>query len=206
MNKNFLSLKLIIVVMILIPGLVYASSDGHDDFSDAFEIIENNVACEDLSDDEFEHLGDYYMEQMHPGEAHVRMDQMMGGEDSESLRNMHISMGKKFYCNNDEDYSGGGMMESGMMNNKMMSNGMMSGGMMGSIGSFGSGMMNAGFGNIGLTSSMFSFLIFIGLVLMIFFIYKFTLEKVKDPNNILKRRLTQGSITRQEYTDLKKVI
>ena len=53
--------------------------------------------CEDLTDEEFERVGDAAMESMHPGEAHERMDEMMGGEGSESLNQMHIQMGKRYF-------------------------------------------------------------------------------------------------------------
>ena len=39
------------------------------------------------------------MEQMHPGESHKSMEQMMDGEGSETLRQTHIAMAKRFYCN-----------------------------------------------------------------------------------------------------------
>ena len=66
------------------------------------------------------------MEQMHPGEAHKLMDQMMGGEGSDSLKQMHIQMARKIYCNEDV----GGMMGSGGMMNMMMGNDMMDSEMM----------------------------------------------------------------------------
>jgi len=49
-----------------------------------------------VSDDEWEKLGDAVMETYHPGQAHEIMDKMMGGEGSESLRQMHINMGKAY--------------------------------------------------------------------------------------------------------------
>jgi len=61
-----------------------------------------------ISDDEWERLGDAVMEVQHPGKAHEVMDQMMGGEGSESLRQMHINMGKA-YLGHNSNY-GPGMM------------------------------------------------------------------------------------------------
>lgn len=49
-----------------------------------------------ISDDDWERLGDAVMEVRHPGQAHEAMDQMMGGEGSESLRQIHITMGKAY--------------------------------------------------------------------------------------------------------------
>lgn len=76
-----------------------------------------------ISDETWEKLGDAVMEQAHPGQAHEAMDQMMGGEGSVSLRQMHINMGKAYL-----GYGNG--------------YGMMGGGFMGMMG--GSGMMGFG--------------------------------------------------------------
>jgi len=66
-----------------------------------------------ISDDDWERLGDAVMELQHPGQAHEVMDQMMGGEGSEILRQMHINMGKA-YLGYGGNY-GSGMMRDGMM-------------------------------------------------------------------------------------------
>jgi len=68
-----------------------------------------------ISDSDWERLGDAVMEVQHPGQAHEAMDRMMGGEGSESLKQIHINMGKA-YLGYGGSY-GSGMMGGGMMGN-----------------------------------------------------------------------------------------
>ncbi len=95
-----------------------------------------------VSDEDWERLGDAVMELQHPGEAHEAMDQMMGGEGSESLKQMHINMGKAYlgYSSNNDSYKSG--MMGGMMgfNNNSIFNapsGMMGFGSMMGYGAYG---------------------------------------------------------------------
>jgi len=102
-------------------SFINASGDHEATFAKAEDIIMQKISCDDLTENQLEILGDYYMEQMHPGEAHERMDEMMGGEGSDSLREMHINMGQAFYCGEHDE------MGSGMMDTMMGRGGMMSG-------------------------------------------------------------------------------
>ncbi len=114
---------LLMVSIILLLSIIVVFAHEHN-FAEAKQLIDSGVSCNNLNDEQLEAIGDYYMEQMHPGEAHEMMDKMMGGEGSESLRQMHITMARRIYCNEnvDEMMASGGMM--GMMN--MMGGGMMS--------------------------------------------------------------------------------
>lgn len=88
---------------------------GPEEFEEVHDFVESAPACADLTDDQLAQIGDYYMEQMNPGAAHESMDALMGGEGSETLRQMHILIARRWYC---EDDFGMGMMQ-------MMSVGMM---------------------------------------------------------------------------------
>ena len=78
----------------------------------------SQINCGKVSDLQFEELGDSLMEQMHPGAAHETMDAMMGGEGSESLKAVHVSMGKSYlHCFNGSSI---GPMGPGMMGPWMM--------------------------------------------------------------------------------------
>lgn len=127
--------------ILLIAGLVFllsmslVSADGSE-FAESKQIINSKTSCDKLTSEQFETLGDYYMEQMHPGEAHELMHKMMGGENSEAVKQMHISMAKTIYCGEDSQGTSGMDMSSmmgsggiGMMGMMSMMN-MMGGGMM----------------------------------------------------------------------------
>jgi hypothetical protein len=122
-------------VLLLLAAMVLADGESEHDFTEAKQLIESKVSCADLSDEQLESMGDYYMEQMHPGEAHELMDEMHGGEGSASLKQMHINMAKRLYCK-----------ESISMGSSMMGGGMMGGGMMGggTMMGYGTGMMSTG--------------------------------------------------------------
>ena len=94
--------KYVLFLLILLPVFVVGHAVGgqtHEStLNKAKLIIDSNVPCENLTKEDLEIIGDYYMEQMHPGEQHEMMDAMMGGEGSESLKNAHIAMAERIYC------------------------------------------------------------------------------------------------------------
>ncbi len=152
----------LIFVMLLI-SLVSAVEENHEEiFKQAQEIIQQKIPCEELTESQLEILGDYYMEQMHPGEVHERMDAMMGGEGSESLKQVHINMGLRFYCGNQ------GSLNYGMMG----------------YGSYG-GMMQGGsyYNNSNnywnFTSILFNVLLIVLIILTVVWILKISRKKMK---------------------------
>lgn len=114
-----------IFALMILSSLGFVHAHGEETFSQAEEIIKQKISCDDLTNEQLEILGDYYMEQMHPGELHEIMDERMGGEGSESLRQAHINMGLAFYCGEHGAFSGSmmdTMMGRGMMGNSYYSN------------------------------------------------------------------------------------
>ena len=157
-------LVLVLVLLLLAPLIVYAEEEHN--FEEVEQLIQNKVSCDELTEDQLESIGDYYMEQMHPGEAHELMDEMMGGEGSASLKQMHINMAYRIYCG----YNTGGMMGSGagMMGfgGGMMNNMMGGGNMMANYGMMGWGYGMSWFGGL------IQILVVVALVLLIVWLIK----------------------------------
>ena len=147
----------LVISVILLFSLIFVVAHSEEDFAQAEEIIQQKISCDELTEEQLELIGDYYMEQMHPGEAHEVMDEMMGGEGSESLRLMHVNMGLTFYCGQHE------AMSLGMMD--MMIGRMDSENMMGTS-------RNYGVFGIGFFGWFFMLLIAVALVLLIVWLIK----------------------------------
>jgi len=82
----------IVIVLIMLSSLVIA--DG--DFTQAEELIKNNVPCSQLSDVQLNLLGEYYMEQMYPDETHPILHEMIVGKAQ--LFQLHGALARSFYC------------------------------------------------------------------------------------------------------------
>lgn len=164
-KSGVVNLKNIIVyflILIFSIGIVYSISD---EFAEAKRIIDSKTPCSQLNENQLEIVGDYLMEQMHPGQAHELMDKMMGGEGSESLKLMHIAMAERLYCEDKSDAANYGMMGYGMMGGFGRTN---YGGMMNMMGnSFGGyGMMeNYGYWNF---LNFLSLVLAIGLIILVY--------------------------------------
>jgi len=110
--------KITLILAIFLLGIVAVlAQESHDsEIEEGKKLVKSKTSCGKLSDEQLEAIGDYYMEQMHPGESHELMDTMMGGEGSASLKQVHITMAKRLYCN--ENIGMGSMMGGyGMMGN-----------------------------------------------------------------------------------------
>ena len=110
--KKILSLGVLFLILSLSIMSVYAVSQ--DELNQANALIDSNIICNQLTNDQLEIMGEYYMEQMMPGEAHERAHQMMGlTEGSEAEEQFHINMAKRIYCGknvSNDMMAGGGMM------------------------------------------------------------------------------------------------
>lgn len=203
----------ILIFLLLLPAIVFAD-EGHDmSLSGVVEEImlvqgvnsQDKVDCEKVSDEQFEELGEAVMGAMHPDpEEHEAMDQMMGGEGSDSLLAMHIAMGQRYLgCNSTGSGMMGGMMGlTGMAEGKTSLGSMTKGGdsMMGSmIGSFGAGL----FGWVFMV--LFWLLVVVGIVALIKLLTGQSRNGGNNQSalNILKERYARGEIDKKEFDEKK---
>jgi putative membrane protein len=180
--------------LLLALMLVFAAGvTAHEhDFEEAGKLIESKILCNELTYEQLESIGDYYMEQMHPGGAHEIMDEMMGGEGSEGLLLMHIGLAQSFYCGNSE------AMPASMMN-------LMVGG--------GDSTMMQGFGMMGNGNYggwlWFGMLYWIVIIIVIVFLGWWLISmlqksKKESPLDVLNKRYARGELTQKQYENMKK--
>src|SRR3989338_3332270 len=180
---------ILILAMFLLGVAAVLAQESHDsEIEEGKKLVESKTSCGKLSNEQLEAIGDYYMEQMHPGESHGLMDNMMGGEGSESSKQVHINMAKRLYCN-ENVYIGYGMMGSG--------------GMMNMMGNYPASYdySNYGYWNI------FWILLFAAVIfLIVWIIHRFGMKRTasETPLNILRKRFAKGEITKKEFEDMKK--
>jgi len=194
--------RLILASLIILSSLLFviADSDSHEDFSEAIEILEQKIPYTQITDAQFEILGDYFMELMLE-EDHEYIDEMMGGEGSESLRIAHINMGKRFYSH----YLQAGILPTRGMGPSMMgSSEMMGTNDWGHMMYPGDGHFFWGFGVVGFGIVA---LVAILLIVLIFLLaQKKGPEKEMEDNTIklLKERYAKGEITKAEFDKTRK--
>ena len=201
------------VLLFAFAGIV-AATMSIEELASAKKLIDSNAGCGNLSDGQLEQIGEYYMEQMHPGQVHEYMDRMMGGEGSESLKQQHIQMALVLYCGRtDTNVTYGGMMA-------MMPMFYRGGGWMGGSGGWGpgagGGMM--GYGMMGYNYDMmggygwvlglvFWVLVLLALILIVVWLYKnVTGARTLSGQETLKLRYAKGEISKKEYEEMKKVL
>src|SRR3990172_3184402 len=112
-NETIKKAFLVIVILLLSIGLVNAVSQ--DELNEAKALIDSNISCNKLTNSQLEIIGEYYMEQMMPGQAHIRAHEMMGlAEGSDAEEQFHINLARRSYCEENVGMMGG-MIGGGMM-------------------------------------------------------------------------------------------
>ena len=163
------------------------------------------VACENLSDEQFGVLGEYFMGQM-AGDSHAAMNAMMiqtHGEEGEEQ--IHIVMGKRLSgCDTSAAFPAGSSGWMPMMN-------MMWGGWSSPFGSNNStnNMMNFGFGPFGgfgwIFMPLWWVLIIAGIVALIKWLTSQSRgNHEKSALEVLKERYAKGEIDKKEFEEKKK--
>jgi len=170
--------KIIMVLGILLLSVVLVLANGshHTEIGEGKELVESGANCDKLNDEQLEAIGEYLMEQMHPGESHELMHKMMGLEEgSKAEEQFHVNMAKMMYCGQ------GGMMDSeGMMGMTPMMMNMMGGQ------NVQGGMMQQMMGNWGYGYGYWNFvniLYVILLVGLIVLVYLWIVRLLRDTKN-----------------------
>ncbi|MBI5223924.1 hypothetical protein HY990_05900 [Candidatus Micrarchaeota archaeon] len=203
-----MKLTRLVFIVFLLLGILSATMTPTE-ISAARVLINSNQTCDKLSPDQLEQIGDYYMEQMHPGSAHDAMERMLGGEGSVNLRLTHIQMAEVLYCgqtNGTVTYGGmmGLMPVASRFGNYGLVGGMMSyGGMM----NYGN-MMGFGYGDSWswMIGMLFWILMFVVLILAIVWFYK-NLNGSRSSISaleLLDQRYVKGEISKKQYDEMKK--
>lgn len=205
--KNFV----LLLTLVITPSVAFAqSNEGHNrSISDVISEIaqsqnvssQSEVRCDTVTDEQFEELGDAVMQAMiGDDESHEVMDNMMGGEGSESLRSVHIAMGQRYLGCAQGQFGTMGMM-GGMMS--MMGSGWRGGnGFM--TGNFYSPWGMTGMGGVGML--FFWIIIIVGIVFLLRLLIGQSGHTGSSALKILKERYAKGEINKEEFEAKKKDI
>jgi uncharacterized membrane protein len=206
-KSNFVLIGIFVVTLLLSGISLYADSDEEGVHGKPLEVVlqeirekhglgpDETINPRKVGDEDLEELGEALMGVMHPdSQQHETMDEMMGGEGSESLASMHRMMGYRYLSGNSYSMMGGGMMN------------MMGGGMMG-YGMMGRGSMFSPFGGL-----VMWLLIIIVIGVIVYLVIR-TQKNVSErgslidaegtPLDIVKKRYARGEITREEYENIR---
>ena len=168
--------KIILITSLLLLNLFLVAGNG--DHQEAFEagkqLVESEIGCDELTNKQLETIGEYFMEQMHPGEAHETMHEMMGVEEGTDYHErFHVNIAQMMYCGE------GGMM--GMMQ-------MMDGGMMGGQNMQGGGMMRGMMGNYYSSYGVFGWILIILVFVVLVLFIVWLIKELQKPKRRHKRR------------------
>jgi len=116
--------------------LVVADENHQNGIEEGKQLVESKINCDELTNEQLEKIGEYYMEQMHQGESHEAMHERMGMEEGTDYHEkVHVNMAKMIYCGNSKGImsSSGGMMPMMMGFDSMTGNNMMGNSIGGSL-------------------------------------------------------------------------
>lgn len=141
---------LLFVLIFLINAMVLAHEG--EEIAEGEALVIAKVSCDSLSADQLEAVGEWYMEQMHPGALHDAMHEAMGLEEgTEEHKQFHITLAQRMYCGENVSFKG----------------------MMGGYGMMWYGMMGMMYGNLGWSSLglfwLFLLVIFLAVVFALVF-------------------------------------
>ena len=98
MKKIVLAI-LVFGVLLLVSATASANGDHQSEIEEGMNLVESEVGCDELNDEQLEAIGEYLMEQMHPGESHEAMHEMMGIEEgTEYHEQFHVDFARMLYC------------------------------------------------------------------------------------------------------------
>lgn len=209
--RKLLFLAIFLLVLFITPSIVSAQSisDGHTAREEAEgkkiweKLRAKQLECRNLTDDNFETLGEYFMGQMAESSHEVMnnmMKQMMGEKGEQQ---MHVVMGKRMSsCDTSSVFPSSSIGFMPMMNMMM---GLRGGGSP-MMGYGGWNNMMGGFGLFGwLSMIIFWLLLILGVVALVKWLT--TSGKTyssKTPLEILKERYAKGEIDKKEFEQKKK--
>ena len=228
--KKIIIISIIMFAMLSVGTQGFAQTTGADTTAQEeaagktiYDNLQSNeVSCSNLSDNDFELLGDYYMGQM-MGSSHSAMDNLMTqriGENNNRL--MHIALGERFSnCDPSASFPAQGVSFSPMMgmmgnwqsydNNGNYNQPNNFNSMMGNY--FGNSMMGFGYGYgagwLGMILMILFWTLVITLIVMLVRGLVGQNKKYSDDNgnsamDILKERYAKGEINKEEFKTKKK--
>lgn len=225
MKKTILTF-FIFGMLLLSIFLVSANEEHQHEIEEGRKLVESGISCDELNDEQLEEIGEYLMEQMHPGESHEAMHEMMDMEEGTAYHEQfHINLAERMYCG-----------EGGAMNKNMMGSGSMMGMMpmmmntggdamnsRGMMNMMGNNMMNRqaptqtntmqnmmgnswnGFGYWSLVN-VFYIILLIGLIILVIYGLARKGKESKTSIDILQRRYVKGEINKKQFEEMKKEI
>lgn len=217
MKKSILILFGVFVLTMFLTGISISADSNEDQHGKSLEVVlqeirekygispDEAINPRKVNDEDLEEIGEAAMSIMHPDpKVHRLMDDMMGGEGSESLASMHRTMGYNYLSGNvnkgfSQNRRGPGF--SGMMGPNMMGGGMMGYGMMG---------RGAMFFPFGGWIMWILIIVVIGVVVYLITRTQKTgrvsgtvLSREETALDIAKKRYARGEITKDEYESIK---